>query len=147
MLPLSIDSFSSLWHFLCFSCRVPAEGGGSQKQGAFPSCQPRSKQLKGEPESPLMSSPTPSPDSPARSSCQPSSPSESNTCNKNLVVSFEKIGKILSQIVIVLQGNLSNEMCFVYFSRVIPKPHQTQRPATGKNTSTLSSTLSVLRPQ
>uniref|UniRef100_A0A3B4YGH9 BCL6B transcription repressor n=1 Tax=Seriola lalandi dorsalis TaxID=1841481 RepID=A0A3B4YGH9_SERLL len=46
--------------------------------------QPRSKELKGEPESPLTGPPTPSPDSPARSSCQPNSPAESNTCNKNL---------------------------------------------------------------
>ncbi|XP_029382465.1 B-cell lymphoma 6 protein homolog isoform X2 [Echeneis naucrates] len=65
--------------------RVPGEGGGSLKQGAFPSSQPRSKELKGEPESPLTGTPTPSPDSPARSSCQPNSPAESNTCNKNLV--------------------------------------------------------------
>lgn len=65
--------------------RVPAEVGGSLKPGAFPSCQPASKALKGEPESPLMGTPTPSPDSPARSSCQPNSPAESNTCNKNLV--------------------------------------------------------------
>lgn len=65
--------------------RVPAEVGGSLKPGAFPSCQPGSKVLKGEPESPLMAVPTPSPDSPARSSCQPNSPAESNTCNKNLV--------------------------------------------------------------
>eukprot|EP00064_Thunnus_orientalis_P016024 superscaffoldBa00003088_g16087 len=65
--------------------RVPAEGGGSLKPGAFPTSQPGSKELKGEPESPLMGSPTPSPDSPARSSCQPNSPAESNTCNKNLV--------------------------------------------------------------
>uniref|UniRef100_A0A3Q0SMG7 BCL6B transcription repressor n=1 Tax=Amphilophus citrinellus TaxID=61819 RepID=A0A3Q0SMG7_AMPCI len=41
--------------------------------------------LKGEPESPLMGSPTLSPSSPARSSCQPSSPAASETCNKNLV--------------------------------------------------------------
>lgn len=30
-----------------------------------------------------------SPESPARSNCQPNSPSESNTCNKNLVVGLE----------------------------------------------------------
>uniref|UniRef100_A0A674D9B0 BCL6B transcription repressor n=1 Tax=Salmo trutta TaxID=8032 RepID=A0A674D9B0_SALTR len=36
-----------------------------------------------EPESPILASPTsiPSPDSPSRSSCQPNSPAESNTCN------------------------------------------------------------------
>uniref|UniRef100_A0A3B4YGM1 BCL6B transcription repressor n=1 Tax=Seriola lalandi dorsalis TaxID=1841481 RepID=A0A3B4YGM1_SERLL len=79
-----LTGFSSLQHFLCFSRRVPVEGGGSLKQGAFPSSQPRSKELKGEPESPLTGPPTPSPDSPARSSCQPNSPAESNTCNKNL---------------------------------------------------------------
>ncbi|XP_039677406.1 B-cell lymphoma 6 protein homolog [Perca fluviatilis] len=65
--------------------RVPAEVVGSLKPGAFPTCQPGSKELKGEPESPLMGTPNPSPDSPARSSCQPNSPAESNTCNKNLV--------------------------------------------------------------
>uniref|UniRef100_A0A674D8E3 BCL6B transcription repressor n=1 Tax=Salmo trutta TaxID=8032 RepID=A0A674D8E3_SALTR len=44
---------------------------------------PRSKELKQEPESPILASPTsiPSPDSPSRSSCQPNSPAESNTCN------------------------------------------------------------------
>lgn len=65
--------------------RVPADVGGSLKPGAFPTFQPGSKEMKGEPESPLMGSPTPSPDSPARSSCQPNSPAESNTCSKNLV--------------------------------------------------------------
>uniref|UniRef100_A0A8D3A7F8 BCL6B transcription repressor n=1 Tax=Scophthalmus maximus TaxID=52904 RepID=A0A8D3A7F8_SCOMX len=65
--------------------RFPAEGGGSLKQGAFPSCQPGSKGLRGGPESPQVGTPTRSPDSPARSSCQPNSPAESNTCNKNLV--------------------------------------------------------------
>ena len=87
--PLSVDI--SLQHFLCFSCRVPADVGGSLKPGAFPTFQPGSKEMKGEPESPLMGSPTPSPDSPARSSCQPNSPAESNTCSKNLVVSSKKI--------------------------------------------------------
>lgn len=65
--------------------RVPADAGDSLKPGAFPTCQPGPKELKGEPVSPLMSSPAPSPDSPTRSSCQPNSPAESNTCNKNLV--------------------------------------------------------------
>lgn len=65
--------------------RVPAEVGGSLKPGAFLTCQPGSNAMKGEPESPLTGTPTPSPDSPARSSCQPNSPAESNTCNKNLV--------------------------------------------------------------
>lgn len=65
--------------------RVPVDVGGSLKPGAFPTCPPGSKALKGEPESPLMGTPTPSPHSPARSSCQPNSPAESNTCNKNLV--------------------------------------------------------------
>ncbi|XP_041634702.1 B-cell CLL/lymphoma 6 member B protein [Cheilinus undulatus] len=65
--------------------RVPADVGGSLKPGAFPTCQPGSNVLKGERESPLISTPTPSPDSPSRSSCQPNSPAESNTCNKNLM--------------------------------------------------------------
>lgn len=65
--------------------RVPVVTGGSLKPGAFPSCQPRSTELKGDPESPLMASPTLSPSSPTRSSCQPSSPAASETCNKNLV--------------------------------------------------------------
>ncbi|CAN9509639.1 unnamed protein product [Ophioblennius macclurei] len=67
------------------AARVPVVTGGSLKPGVFPNCQPRSKELKGEPESPLSGTPIPSPDSPARSSCQPNSPSESNTCNKNLM--------------------------------------------------------------
>ncbi|XP_028992460.1 B-cell lymphoma 6 protein homolog isoform X2 [Betta splendens] len=62
------------------AARVPVEAGCSLKPGAFPVCQPRSEELKAEPE------PTPSPDSPARSSCQPNSPAESNTCNKNPVI-------------------------------------------------------------
>lgn len=65
--------------------RVPEEVMGFLKPGVFPTCQPGSKELKGEPESLLMGSPAPSPDSPARSSCQPNSPAESNTCIKNLV--------------------------------------------------------------
>ncbi|KAF3697911.1 B-cell lymphoma 6 protein -like protein [Channa argus] len=65
--------------------RVPEEAGRPLKPGAFPNCQPGSKDLKGEPKSPLMASPTASPDSPTRSSCQPNSPAESNTCNKNSV--------------------------------------------------------------
>lgn len=60
--------------------RVAAEGGGSLKPGAFPTSLSGSKELKGEPDSPLSLSP----DSPACSSCQPNSPAESNTCNKNL---------------------------------------------------------------
>ncbi|KAL4006803.1 helicase SRCAP [Sarotherodon galilaeus] len=65
--------------------RVPVVTGGSLKPGAFPSCQPRSTELKGDPESPLTASLTLSPSSPTRSSCQPSSPAASETCNKNLV--------------------------------------------------------------
>ncbi|XP_029931449.1 B-cell CLL/lymphoma 6 member B protein [Myripristis murdjan] len=63
--------------------RVPVEGGGggSLKPGAFPTCEPRSKELKRELELPLSGTPTPSPDSPSRSSCHPNSPAESNTCN------------------------------------------------------------------
>ncbi|KAM9836374.1 B-cell CLL/lymphoma 6 member B protein [Aulostomus maculatus] len=64
---------------------VPTEVGDSLKPGAFQTCQPGSKELKKEPESPLMGIPTPSPDSPARSSCQPNSPAESKTCNKNVL--------------------------------------------------------------
>ncbi|XP_057711439.1 B-cell CLL/lymphoma 6 member B protein-like isoform X1 [Corythoichthys intestinalis] len=41
---------------------------------------PVSEELKKEPDSP-----PPTPDSPARSRCQPSSPAESKTCNKNLL--------------------------------------------------------------
>ncbi|XP_008319275.1 B-cell CLL/lymphoma 6 member B protein [Cynoglossus semilaevis] len=67
------------------TARFSQEGGGSLKPGAFPSCQSGPKEAREKPESPHMASPTPSPDSPARSSCQPSSPAESNTCNKNLV--------------------------------------------------------------
>ncbi|KAM3857424.1 B-cell CLL/lymphoma 6 member B protein [Diretmus argenteus] len=60
--------------------RVPVEGGARLKPGVFLTCEPRSKELKLEPESPVLG-PTPSPDSPSRSSCHPNSPSESNTCN------------------------------------------------------------------
>ncbi|XP_047429198.1 B-cell CLL/lymphoma 6 member B protein [Mugil cephalus] len=67
------------------SIRVPVVAGGSLKPGDFPARQPRSKETKGEPGSPLTGSPTSSPNSPARSSCQPNSPAESNTCNKNFV--------------------------------------------------------------
>ncbi|XP_045920816.1 B-cell CLL/lymphoma 6 member B protein [Micropterus dolomieu] len=62
--------------------RVPSEVGDSLKPGAFLTCQLGSKELK---EEPLMGTTTPSPQSPARSSCHPNSPAESNTCNKNLV--------------------------------------------------------------
>ncbi|XP_076017742.1 B-cell CLL/lymphoma 6 member B protein [Genypterus blacodes] len=69
------------------AARVPAEGRATLEPGAFPTCEPRSKELKREHESPLLGTPVPSPDSPARSSCQPNSPAESNTCNlvKNLM--------------------------------------------------------------
>lgn len=87
--PLSVVSFGSLQRFLCFSCRVPADVGGSLKPGASPTRQPELKVLKGEPESPQTGTPAPSPDSPTRSSCQPNSPAESKTCNKNLVVRFD----------------------------------------------------------
>lgn len=60
--------------------RVPVQGGGSLKPGAFTTSHSGAKDVKREPESPS----TPSPDSPTRSSCQPNSPAESNTCNKNL---------------------------------------------------------------
>ncbi|XP_029975567.1 B-cell CLL/lymphoma 6 member B protein [Salarias fasciatus] len=67
------------------AARVPVVAGGSLKPGVFPNFQPGSKEPKGEPESPLAGTPVPSPSSPARSSCQPNSPSESNTCSKNLM--------------------------------------------------------------
>ncbi|KAM4611453.1 B-cell CLL/lymphoma 6 member B protein [Polymixia lowei] len=63
------------------TARLPREGGLSLKPGAFLTCEPRSQELKREPESPRLGTPTPSPDSPSRSSCQPNSPSESNTCS------------------------------------------------------------------
>ncbi|CAB1351676.1 unnamed protein product, partial [Coregonus sp. 'balchen'] len=60
------------------SARVPGDIQASLQPGTFLTHKPRSKELKLEPESPL---PTPSPESPSRSSCQPNSPAESNTCN------------------------------------------------------------------
>ncbi|KAM9426333.1 B-cell CLL/lymphoma 6 member B protein [Pholidichthys leucotaenia] len=63
--------------------RVPMVAGAFMKPGDFPTC--HSKDLKGEPESPIMGTPSSSPNSPDHSSCQPSSPAESNTCSKNLV--------------------------------------------------------------
>lgn len=65
--------------------RGPADVGSALNPGASPTCQQGLKVLKGEPESPQTATPVPSPDSPARSSCHPNSPAESNTCNKNLV--------------------------------------------------------------
>ncbi|XP_062305737.1 B-cell CLL/lymphoma 6 member B protein isoform X1 [Osmerus eperlanus] len=61
--------------------RIPGDSLASMKPGTFLICQSRSQELKLEPESPRLGSPTPSPDSPSRSSCQPNSPAESNTCN------------------------------------------------------------------
>ncbi|XP_033839250.1 B-cell CLL/lymphoma 6 member B protein isoform X1 [Periophthalmus magnuspinnatus] len=55
--------------------RIQVEGGESMK----PTSQSESKEPNIHTDTLL------SPDSPARSSCQPSSPAESNTCNKNLV--------------------------------------------------------------
>ncbi|XP_068164516.1 B-cell CLL/lymphoma 6 member B protein isoform X2 [Antennarius striatus] len=66
-----------------FTARAPPEAGVSLHPGVSPTCQPGAKGQKGEPESPLMGTPTPSPDSPGRSSCQPDSPAESNTCSTN----------------------------------------------------------------
>ena len=140
-----VDSFSSLQHFLSFSCRVPAEVGGSLKPGAFPTCQPGSKLLKGEPESPLAASPTPSPDSPARSSCQPNSPAESNTCNKNLVVSLWR--RLSTFKMWETRKQCMAKWSLFNFSRATSNPRRTQRRATGKNTSTSSSTLSVQPPR
>lgn len=87
-MPLYAVTFGSLQHFLCSSCRGPADVGSALNPGASPTCQQGLKVLKGEPESPQTATPEASPDSPARSSCQPNSPAESNTCNKNLVVRF-----------------------------------------------------------
>ncbi|XP_061565533.1 B-cell lymphoma 6 protein homolog [Cololabis saira] len=64
--------------------RFPVVVQGSLKPGPFLPCQPGSGEVKEDPESPLLGSPTPSPNSPTRSSCQPNSPAESNTCIKNL---------------------------------------------------------------
>ncbi|KAM6908869.1 B-cell CLL/lymphoma 6 member B protein [Xenentodon cancila] len=64
--------------------RFPVVVQGSLKQGAFLPCQPGSDEVKEDPESLLLGSPTPSPSSPTRSSCHPNSPAESNTCTKNL---------------------------------------------------------------
>ncbi|KAM8881024.1 B-cell CLL/lymphoma 6 member B protein isoform 1-T1 [Synchiropus picturatus] len=63
---------------------IPEEDGGCLKQGAFLTYQPKSTQLKKEPGSPLLGVRIGSPDSPARSSCHPSSPAASKTCNKSL---------------------------------------------------------------
>ncbi|KAM9717691.1 B-cell CLL/lymphoma 6 member B protein [Menidia menidia] len=65
--------------------RLPVVSEGSLKPGAFLTCQPKPDELKGDPRSPLSGTPTSSPNSPARSSCHPNSPAESNTCSKNFV--------------------------------------------------------------
>lgn len=78
-----LSSARSLHEFLCLSSRVPGNFRACLQPGTFLTREPRSKELKQEPESPILASPTstPSPDSPSRSSCQPNSPAESNTCN------------------------------------------------------------------
>ncbi|XP_010886111.2 B-cell CLL/lymphoma 6 member B protein [Esox lucius] len=58
--------------------RVPGDIRASPQPGTFLTREPRSEELKLEPESSLS---TPSPDTPSRSGCQPNSPAESNTCN------------------------------------------------------------------
>ncbi|XP_024255738.1 B-cell lymphoma 6 protein homolog isoform X1 [Oncorhynchus tshawytscha] len=65
-------------HICPDSARVPGDIRASLQPGTFLTRKPRTKELKLEPESPL---PTPSPESPSRSSCQPNSPAESKTCN------------------------------------------------------------------
>ncbi|XP_072232758.1 B-cell CLL/lymphoma 6 member B protein isoform X1 [Leuresthes tenuis] len=65
--------------------RLPVVAEGSLKPGAFLTCQLRSDELKEVPGSPLLGTTNLSPNSPARSSCHPNSPAESNTCSKNLV--------------------------------------------------------------
>lgn len=59
--------------------RSPVEGGESIRPGVFPTTQSVANDLKVDADTLL------SPDSPARSNCQPSSPAESNTCSKNLM--------------------------------------------------------------
>lgn len=56
--------------------RSPVEGGDSLKPGVFPTGRSGTNEMNVDT---LLS-----PDSPARSNCQPSSPAESNTCSKNL---------------------------------------------------------------
>nr|XP_057923989.1 B-cell CLL/lymphoma 6 member B protein [Doryrhamphus excisus] len=65
--------------------KFPGEARHPLMPGAFPSRKAACEEMKNEPDSPVPGMPVPSPDSPARSSCQPSSPAESKTCNKNLV--------------------------------------------------------------
>ncbi|KAK7909814.1 hypothetical protein WMY93_014498 [Mugilogobius chulae] len=63
--------------------RIQVEGGDSLKPGVSPTSLSESKELSKDADTLL------SPDSPACSSCQPSSPAESNTCSKNLVNDFK----------------------------------------------------------
>lgn len=128
---------TSLQRFLCFSCRLPQDVGGALKPGVFPTCQSGSQRLKEGSESPQMCSP--SPESPARSNCQPNSPSESNTCTKNLVVGSKTGTRHRS-----VHVKQTDSFCF---PRLKSKLRWTQRRATGKSTSTLSSTPSVQPPQ
>lgn len=126
-----------------FLARVPAAGGGSLKPGAFQVCQPGPTELRKESDSPLEGVRTPSPDSPVRSSCQPNSPAESKTCNlqpANLVVRFQTF-------VTASSCASACDRCLCSLLRTRPKLHPTPRPATGRNTSTLSSTLCVLLPR
>ncbi|XP_061815295.1 B-cell CLL/lymphoma 6 member B protein isoform X2 [Nerophis lumbriciformis] len=64
--------------------RVPGDAERMPMPGAFPSLTPGREELKKEPDSPVAGMPAPSPDSPARSTCQPSSPAESKTCKEHL---------------------------------------------------------------
>lgn len=59
--------------------RGQTEGGDSLKPGVSPTGLSGTKELTVDADTLL------SPDSPARSNCQPNSPAESNTCSKNLV--------------------------------------------------------------
>ncbi|KAL0970298.1 hypothetical protein UPYG_G00240020 [Umbra pygmaea] len=59
------------------TARVPGDVRASLHPGTFLTREPRSEELKLGPGSSIS---TPSPDSPSRSSCQPNSPAESNTC-------------------------------------------------------------------
>ncbi|KAG7464612.1 hypothetical protein MATL_G00167530 [Megalops atlanticus] len=69
-------------HLCCDSARVPGESWASQDPGTRLDHEPRSERVKLEIESPTLGSPTPSPDSPTRSGCQPNSPAESSGCSK-----------------------------------------------------------------
>ncbi|KAJ8416625.1 hypothetical protein AAFF_G00325030 [Aldrovandia affinis] len=80
--PASFPAGGAAPYLCCNAARVPGESWVSKDPGTCLSHEPRSERVKLEVESPTLESPTPSPDSPSRSGCQPNSPAESSGCSQ-----------------------------------------------------------------